>query len=56
MFAAGDLNIFSPINAARAKPYRPSLTTQDRSQGTTYRKPQTSYQRPVLRTPVELSL
>ena len=40
----------------RAKPYRPSSTTQDHSQGTTCKKPQTSCQRPVLRTLVGLSL
>ena len=56
MLTAGDLNIFSPINAARAKLYQPSLTTQDHSQGTICRRPRISYQRLVLRTLVGLNL
>ena len=40
----------------RAKPYQPSLTTQDHSQETTCRIPRISYQRLVLQTLVGLSL
>ena len=40
----------------RAKPYQPSLTTQDHSQGTICRRPRISYQRLVLRTLVGLNL
>ena len=40
----------------RAKPYQPSLTTQDHSQGTICRKPRISYLPLVLRTLVGLNL